>query len=250
MDNMLNSSTFETRDSKGEWTRGDSCLVREVGGNIEELHLFFGVKKHSLSFIFSHSSDIEDLIGNSEIVPYSSLSDLEHLPSLINKVRYFTGKLEEGRLSEDDVLFWREDCATYGGRGIEFLKQSNEYVRYFMENKDISNENMHYLINTMLPVLVINGRVKIVEVSKSPVAKPQLLVNVNHNVKVKLTDRGVAFLKENNAKYGGGYRDSKIDSDGYYETQLWELMSTFGPKLGMGSPLLFETEIIVTGKKI
>jgi hypothetical protein len=81
-------------------------------------------------------------------------------------------------------------------------------------------------------------------------------VNVNMFVKVKLTDYGISILKEkhdnlNDAikKNGGkGYGDFevKLDEDGYYRTQMWELMRDFGDTMSFSNRNPFDLNIIVT----
>ncbi len=73
-------------------------------------------------------------------------------------------------------------------------------------------------------------------------------LNVNNNVKVKLTDKGREILR----KYllGWGYRvpdwyDSHTDSDGYTVFQLHEVMHIFGPHTYNGCEIPFETTILI-----
>ncbi len=69
--------------------------------------------------------------------------------------------------------------------------------------------------------------------------------NINDNVKVKLTPHGIGVLISRHEKLMGEYpfRMPQIDSQGYTEYQLWELMNIFGEHMGMGSKLPFQTEI-------
>lgn len=75
--------------------------------------------------------------------------------------------------------------------------------------------------------------------------------NINDYVKVKLTNYGIEILKQQHDelknKFGGdiGEFDLKLDSEGYYETQLWSLMSDLGQYCIMGRELPFETNIIL-----
>lgn len=81
-------------------------------------------------------------------------------------------------------------------------------------------------------------------------------VNCNTQVKVKLTDLGVSILKEQHdelsehviSRGGKGLGEFKLNTDvhGYYQTQLWILMSTFGHVMHMGSKLPFYLDIILT----
>lgn len=79
--------------------------------------------------------------------------------------------------------------------------------------------------------------------------------NVNHLVKVKLTDASKAMLtlqhEANNARIisaggralpGVGY--TVDEEDGYSEFQLWELMEALGPLCQWGQ-LPFETDIYI-----
>ena len=78
--------------------------------------------------------------------------------------------------------------------------------------------------------------------------------NINNYVKVKLTDRGMAILKRNHeeldkairARNGIGLETYKpnIDSEGYYNTQMWSLIEEFGESIGLGRMCAFETNII------
>lgn len=82
-------------------------------------------------------------------------------------------------------------------------------------------------------------------------------INLNDKVKVKLTDYGIMLLKKRHDELNKKIKDSGgkgntfeliLDENGYYETQLWILMNTFGDNCGInpkGMP--FETDIIVIG---
>lgn len=78
--------------------------------------------------------------------------------------------------------------------------------------------------------------------------------NINHNVRVKLTEDGRALHRKNHddlvahalslgAKQGWDYRAPKEDADGWSEWQLWILMQEFGPHITHGAKLPFETTI-------
>jgi hypothetical protein len=64
-------------------------------------------------------------------------------------------------------------------------------------------------------------------------------VNVNDYVKVKLTEKGHEILKSQHdelreyASYLGDYIEPKTDDAGFTKFQLWTLMETFGPYIGM-----------------
>lgn len=72
--------------------------------------------------------------------------------------------------------------------------------------------------------------------------------NLNHNVRVKLTDVGRAAILKNHKNLFGDRADKfaprkVIEVEGWSEWQLWELMAEFGPYLSNGRPVPFETEI-------
>jgi len=76
--------------------------------------------------------------------------------------------------------------------------------------------------------------------------------NMNHAVKVKLTEYGLSILRANNDKLNdetegafGPFKPPKTDQEGYTEYQLWVLMSEFGQKLWNGCNPPFETEILL-----
>lgn len=74
--------------------------------------------------------------------------------------------------------------------------------------------------------------------------------NFNERVKVKLTDIGIAILKQNHEdldkhirnRGGKGLRPFEIrtDQEGYSSFQLWSLMQTFGPYMILGYDAPFE----------
>lgn len=78
-------------------------------------------------------------------------------------------------------------------------------------------------------------------------------ININDEVKVKLTEFGIKVLKQKHdelnkmIKERGGKGTEfvlRIDEDGYYKTQLHNLMHTFGEYTTLGiKELPFETEI-------
>ncbi len=74
--------------------------------------------------------------------------------------------------------------------------------------------------------------------------------NINHTVRVKLTERGRLEHRKNHDEIAASFPNSKItysppaeDADGWSEWQLWDLMQHFGEITGMGSALCFETFI-------
>ncbi len=80
--------------------------------------------------------------------------------------------------------------------------------------------------------------------------------NINHKVKVKLTEEGRKILKAEGEVLIKIYPDMKefaelnymlpeIDEDGYSTYQLWDLMKTFGDHMYNGCSVPFETEILI-----
>jgi len=76
--------------------------------------------------------------------------------------------------------------------------------------------------------------------------------NINHNVKVRLTPHGIEVLVLHYERFRKDFPDyyehnsfkmPPIDSQGYTEYQLWELMRIFGGNMGLGGKIPFETEI-------
>ena len=70
-----------------------------------------------------------------------------------------------------------------------------------------------------------------------------ITVNINHDVKVKLTERGRTIYR---STYG---KDAKVDDEGYYTTQLHHLMYVFGRYLDIGAEIPFEMNLIVLKEK-
>lgn len=72
----------------------------------------------------------------------------------------------------------------------------------------------------------------------------KLSINMNDKVKVKLTSTGIRLLRvelSNSPTLFEMY--TKIDTDGYSEFQLWELMSFFGKSVYNGCETPFQTDI-------
>jgi len=79
--------------------------------------------------------------------------------------------------------------------------------------------------------------------------------NVNNYVKVKLTERGKEILRDRHEELdhhiksrggkGVGTFILRLDEEGYYKTQLWMLMETFGEHISIASEPPFETDIIL-----
>jgi hypothetical protein len=84
-------------------------------------------------------------------------------------------------------------------------------------------------------------------------------VNVNEQVKVKLTGLGLSIITnrrrelnqmiESRGGKGLGEFQLKTDDEGYTTFQLWDLMQTFGSVLTMGFEIPFETDIIIKNGK-
>lgn len=77
-------------------------------------------------------------------------------------------------------------------------------------------------------------------------------LNINAKVRIKLTERGLQHLRQahdaRNAAYRGiapfgDFKEPKVDSEGWHETQLWCVMQDLGPAIIMGCPVPFETTI-------
>jgi hypothetical protein len=77
----------------------------------------------------------------------------------------------------------------------------------------------------------------------------KIVLNVNDNVHVRLTEFGIEqFKKWHNATWSTipvETPDSSppIDKDGWSKFQLWVLMDIFGSVMYNGGPVPFETEI-------
>ena len=78
--------------------------------------------------------------------------------------------------------------------------------------------------------------------------------NINHIVKVKLTDYGekvlythlIVYEKYMPLKYTDVY---KTDELGYKTFQLWDLMNIFGAHIYSGAPICFENNEIIFNEK-
>lgn len=87
----------------------------------------------------------------------------------------------------------------------------------------------------------------------------QIKFNINHSVKVKVTEYGyeVWLTHENKfVQFSGTIKTvtieelkAKQDEDGYTKFQLWDMMSIFGPKMTMGFENLIDTNIILLPEK-
>lgn len=84
------------------------------------------------------------------------------------------------------------------------------------------------------------------------------IFNVNHNVEVKLTDKGRDIYyhkndwmnKKRNLPNGYFPQVKPKEVDGWFECQLWELMEIFGSHMSMGLDNPFETNIRIKNDQI
>lgn len=76
--------------------------------------------------------------------------------------------------------------------------------------------------------------------------------NINHQVKVKLTEAGIAELKRQNDELNKVFPQANlpfsvnIDEEGYTSFQMWDLMSRLGENMGFHHKIPFDTNIIIT----
>jgi hypothetical protein len=74
----------------------------------------------------------------------------------------------------------------------------------------------------------------------SPLALSKLPFNVNHFVWVRLTDVGLKHLRTPEHEWRLKFLRTE---DGWSQWQLWDLMYVFGPLMGNGFPVPFETTV-------
>lgn len=77
--------------------------------------------------------------------------------------------------------------------------------------------------------------------------------NINNNVRVKLTDAGRAIVRADREETNAAIRNNggtsempltvKEDEHGWSTWQLWSLMQTFGPHVGLGCVMPFDAVI-------
>lgn len=82
-------------------------------------------------------------------------------------------------------------------------------------------------------------------------------VNLNEEVRFRLTPEGVAAIRDSDRKYTesarGGYvfdwfRSHKPDADGYYRCQLWSLLNMLAGNFHMGADqVLVGNELVFGG---
>jgi len=80
-------------------------------------------------------------------------------------------------------------------------------------------------------------------------------LNMNDNVKVKLTDVGIQEMKKQHDEHndylitnGGepyGVFQINKDEEGYTKFQMWKLMNTFGHMMHNGSKIPFDMDILL-----
>lgn len=66
-----------------------------------------------------------------------------------------------------------------------------------------------------------------------------MILNINENVFVRLTDHGRDILRKN------GVEVPPEDAKGYSRWQLWCLMQEFGPYIGMGRTNPFDLNLYI-----
>lgn len=76
--------------------------------------------------------------------------------------------------------------------------------------------------------------------------------NINHQVKVKLTEAGIAELKRQNDELNKVFPKANlpfsvnVDEEGYTSFQMRDLMSRLGVHMDFNHKIPFETNIIIT----
>jgi hypothetical protein len=73
-----------------------------------------------------------------------------------------------------------------------------------------------------------------------------IMFNVNHYVKIQLTDRGREILKEYSPYLHRTLKD-KEDKDGWSKWQLWVVMEIWGGSMHNGCQIPFKTDIEIMG---
>ena len=77
--------------------------------------------------------------------------------------------------------------------------------------------------------------------------------NINQYSKVKLTDVGLSILENDHnhfqelrkKEYRREWSPPKLDDNGYYKCQMWQLMQTFGDHIGLAKHMAFDANIII-----
>lgn len=83
-----------------------------------------------------------------------------------------------------------------------------------------------------------------------------MLFNINDKVKIKLLEPGIQELQRQHEELHGLFPHSipkemslTLDENGYYEIQLWVLMSKLGHMIGNGQHAPFELQILIPNKR-
>lgn len=84
--------------------------------------------------------------------------------------------------------------------------------------------------------------------------------NLNHHIKVKLTDLGYQHMANRDNRIFEYYQDhinrdidyykTKADSDGYTKFQMWEFIQIFGSVTMMGMQKYFEMDILIDSEDL
>jgi hypothetical protein len=84
-----------------------------------------------------------------------------------------------------------------------------------------------------------------------------MLFNINNYVRVKLTEAGSAYLIKQRSLLQQEFPNARfpdleiqVDSDGYTEFQLYELMYEFGPFMSPEFPAMFDANIYISEKPL
>jgi len=79
--------------------------------------------------------------------------------------------------------------------------------------------------------------------------------NLNHHVKVKITEHGLECMRKKHEEicavlpdWNIDFRPPDVDEEGYTRMQLWCVMETFGQHMGNGKKLPIETFIVLENK--
>lgn len=135
-----------------------------------------------------------------------------------------------GEDGEGKIMSTQTPMATDDPRMIAWnaLKQTEEYQNTVHWTIEAKNDNE---ADGVLWFAFLAGH-------SAASTRDALPFNINHYVRVKLTDHGRGLLAQ--MQYAPPFTE---DADGWSEWQLWELMRTFGPHVYMGGNLVFETVI-------
>ena len=82
--------------------------------------------------------------------------------------------------------------------------------------------------------------------------------NINDIIKIRLTDKGRRILRQRYdelTRYSPNlfkkfpYEEPEVDENGWSTWQMWEVMQIFGPHMGNGFDLCFDTVIQIIEKE-